>query len=361
MVRACPPERYLHRRESRRAFHHRQPGGRLTRSFEALTYRGRLRRYRRVASAALARYALKVDSVRLLQHDENITYRVEAGGQSYLLRIHRGGRRSPAQIRSELAWLQALRREAGLAVPEPVPDKGGRVQGEIVVEGVGHRFFVLFRWLPGRFRRTWPTLAPLERAGTLLAKLHLHGASLDLYPGFSRPTWSLEALCDGDVEECSWDDIDAAYRSVHLEARARVLEEGHKLVALASHSLIHGDYHHHNFLFRGVQTGAIDFDECGFGDPTYDLATTLLWFRLWGRGPDARRFFLRGYTLVQALPPAFDAGLDLYTVARMLYMVLWRAGRPGHPLYDYWMEAMVPRSAARLQGWLKGADPFAPK
>jgi len=318
---------------------------------------GRLRRYRGFASEALDRYELHADHVHLLQHDENVTYRVAAGGQRYLLRIHRDGRRSPAQIGSELRWLEALRADAGLTVPEPVEDSAGHLLGEASSEGVGHRSFVLFRWLPGRFRRTWPALEPLERAGALLARLHLHGQTFGRSPDFSRPHWSLETLCDGDVEGCSWDDIDPAYRSVHLEARARVIEGGRELAGLASESLIHGDYHHHNFLFRGSQVGAIDFDECGFGDPTYDLATTLLWFRLFGRGTEARHYFLRGYTSVRPLPSTFEAGLDLYTVARMLYMVLWRAGRPGHPFYDWWMKTL-PRSAARMQRWLEGRDPF---
>lgn len=327
--------------------------------FEELSYRGQRVRYRRFAGEALSRYNLGPARVTALRHDENLTYRVDGGDARYLLRVHRGRRRSLAQLRSEVLWLQALRREAGLQVPDPVPLPTGAFVGELEVPWLGRRRFVLFRWIEGRIHQRWPTLRPLERVGELLARIHEHGLGFERPAEFDRPRWTLEALCNGDESTGQWTDLEAEFRGVHLGARDRVLELGAGTPGPPRLGLIHGDFHHGNFLFRGGGVAAIDFDEAGLGDPAYDLASVLLWFRLRHQGDEALRLLLQGYRQVREFAPEREAAVELYTVARMLFMVLWRAGRSGNPSYDYWMRKMVPRSALRLRQWLDGGDPFS--
>ena len=61
---------------------------------------------------ALARFDLGSGAgVTFVRHGENTTYRVTAtGGRRFALRIHRPGYQTPDAIRSELAWMESLRR-----------------------------------------------------------------------------------------------------------------------------------------------------------------------------------------------------------------------------------------------------------
>ena len=79
--------------------------------FDDLTYRGQLRRLRHLAHVALATCNLGDFTLRPLQHLENATFLVRAGGARYLLRVSRPGYREHAVIRSELEWLDAITRD----------------------------------------------------------------------------------------------------------------------------------------------------------------------------------------------------------------------------------------------------------
>jgi Ser/Thr protein kinase RdoA (MazF antagonist) len=92
--------------------------------------RQQMARMRQVAGRALGAYPLADPQLRLIAHEENTTFRVDAtaaggGRDRFLLRVHRPARHGRqvdpvAAIRSELDWLMALRADTGLPVPEPV-------------------------------------------------------------------------------------------------------------------------------------------------------------------------------------------------------------------------------------------------
>ena len=63
---------------------------------------------------------------------------------------------------------------------------------------------------------------------------------------------------------------------------------------------IHADLHQWNYLFHGEEVRAIDFDDCGWGYFTYDMAVTLV---SGGSGtfPALQDAFLTGYQRVRPL------------------------------------------------------------
>jgi Ser/Thr protein kinase RdoA (MazF antagonist) len=70
----------------------------------------------RLAQAALAHYDLSAHStLRLINLSENWTYRVEDpdSGSAYALRVHRTEYHTPAEIASELRWIDALQQDLG--------------------------------------------------------------------------------------------------------------------------------------------------------------------------------------------------------------------------------------------------------
>src|SRR5262245_40342189 len=141
------------------------------RPFETLTHRGQVRRLRRLAVKALTAYP--IDELRLtpLIHEDNTTFRVDsANGERYVLRIHRHSRKTPAEVRSEMLWLAALRQETELVAPVPVPTRDGDlVTIASVAEVPEPRICVLLRWVSGRFLDAELTPAHLERVGAFMA------------------------------------------------------------------------------------------------------------------------------------------------------------------------------------------------
>src|SRR5215211_7631355 len=90
--------------------------------FGSLTQAGQTRRLRDLTLVALRQYDLDVASVRLLSNRFNTIFRIDTtGGERFVLRINRPNNRSLTDNRSELIWLDALRRETDLLVSEPVP------------------------------------------------------------------------------------------------------------------------------------------------------------------------------------------------------------------------------------------------
>ena len=65
------------------------------------------------------------------QADDNL---FEPG--QYLLRIYLPGWQTPEAMDLELAWLAAMRREADLPVPEPMPRLDGDLLSQVSIPGI---------------------------------------------------------------------------------------------------------------------------------------------------------------------------------------------------------------------------------
>jgi Ser/Thr protein kinase RdoA (MazF antagonist) len=330
--------------------------------WQSLSRRGQLVSLRRVGRAALAAYGLEDARLTLLSHQYNTTFRVEARGGLYVLRISRPQVHAAETIESEMAWLSALRRETDLGVPEPVRSRDGPhvvLAGDAAVPEP--RACVLLRWLDGRFadRRLGP--AHLRRVGILEARLHEHAARWTPPRGFLRPR--VDTLSDaGKVESMApsaagglvgdhptRDDADrgldlvdalvsrgeAALFSKALEvvwATTRKLAE-----QPASFGLIHGDVHYENFLFHRGVVRAIDFDDCGWGFHLYDLAVTLWELEERPRYDELRDALLTAYAQQRPLPRDHTIHLRALFVLRRMQMLIWALESREHAAFrDVW-------------------------
>src|SRR6266516_4510734 len=139
-----------------------------------LSNRQQVARLRHLAVRALGAYPLADPELRLIAHGENTTFRVDATTHDgrrdrFLLRVHRPARHgrhvdSAAAIRSELAWLTALRADTDLSVPEPV------------------------RTIDGNLTTTAVSIAPRPGRCTFAAsEASWHGCTITLASGASRP------------------------------------------------------------------------------------------------------------------------------------------------------------------------------
>ena len=316
------------------------------RPFDTLGVRGQLGRLRRLAETALAAYRVEPARLVPLAHLENTTFRVEtAGGDRYVLRIHRATGnpihppRSAAEVQSEAIWLTALRREAGLAVPEPVPTADGAPLIVVAAEGVPEpRVCVLFRWGDGRFLDAGLTPSHLERVGTFIARLHDHPRGFDPPAGFVRGqvgdvSGAVAAWVTREVGEHRGPGAVATVEAVMGAVRRAQDELG---TGPEAYGLIHADLHQENYLFDRGQVRAIDFDDCGWGHFVYDLTVTLSELRWRPTYEALRAALLRGYRAVRPLPVEHERLIEVFHGLRVLHLTLWFLERRDHPSFTDW-------------------------
>lgn len=336
--------------------------------FERLTPLGQVRRLRRLAQSALLEYGLGGARLRFVAQSENTTFRVDVPGDTqrqamghpyvanrYLLRIHRRGYQTSEAIASEMAWLWALRQDADLPVPEPVPALDGELWVEAAAPGVPEpRACSLLRWMRGRLIRQRFQPHHFEALGRLMACLHDHAVQWDLPPDFTRRHWDWEGLF-GDGAGFNlpasqvWALVPQAYHDV-FDAVARQTQRTMESLRQGPDvfGLIHADLFlgaEGNVLFSGGQARPVDFDDCGLGYWAYDLAVPLCHWQQAEGWPSIRDALLDGYARIRPLPEDQLACLDLFMAARHVSEVLWGVD----------MAQVNSAFQAELDGWLAWA------
>jgi Ser/Thr protein kinase RdoA (MazF antagonist) len=317
-------------------------------AFASLSRRGQLRRLRRIGRTALANYGLEDARLTLQRHEQNTTFRVDARGGRYLLRMNRPGVQTTDTIGSEMAWLSALRRDTGLGVPEPVPAQNSSYVVVARDPGVPEpHACVLLRWLDGRFVDERLAPAHMGQVGALVSQLQEHAATWRPPPGFLRPRVDTltNAAKVGSLarstalarrgDHPTAEDADRALLLVEtLVSRddaallARALEAVWATTrtlatVTGAFGLIHGDLHYENFLFLRGEARAIDFDDCGWGFHLYDLAVTLSELENRTRYDQLRDALLEAYAQSRSLPENHATHLSALIVLRRMQILLW--------------------------------------
>lgn len=282
-----------------------------------------------VARAALPLYGFTgAAELDLLNVSENTTYLVRDGaGREAVLRVHRTGYHTKEAIESELAWMAALRAEAGVRTTEPI----AALDGERVVTGTAGtetRHCVMFRRLPGAAPEEGDGLVGrFAELGELTARLHRHARGWRRPPGFSRFSWDFDTTLGARPRWGPWTDglgVGPAERAV-LGRLAEVI--GARLAAYGRGperwGLVHADLRLANLLVDGADTYVIDFDDCGFGWYLYDLATALSFIEHNPLVPDMIDAWLRGYTREHPLSAAERAEIPTFVMLRRLLLVAW--------------------------------------
>ncbi len=200
--------------------------------FDALTHDEKLRCLRELAHLALSSYGLAgAAPPTLINLSENATYRVDdpASGRRYALRVHRDGYHSRNAIASELAWLQALRRDDVVVTPVPLAGADGDL-----IQIVRHpamprpRNVVLFGWEGGGEPSEKDHLHDKFRIlGEVTARMHNHSQGWTRPAGFERLTWDFDTSLGDTPHWGSWRDgmgLDAAKTRLFADAVALIGE-----------------------------------------------------------------------------------------------------------------------------------------
>ena len=250
---------------------------------------------------------------------ENAVYRAERPSR-HVLRITHSTRRTPSQIGAEMTFLHALD-DAGVSVAAPIEASDGRLAVTHEARNSGMVTAVAMPFAPGGHRSpsAW-TDDDLQRYGRLIAEVHSVARDLATGPRLDRPNW------DEVIHPVVEVDLGGRHPDV-LERTIAVVDALRGHPAGQTTQLVHQDPHLGNLFI--TEDGAItlfDFDDSGYGSPTFDLAMVIFYW-IAGRNDlddaqaEVRRLlgpFLSAYQEVYPLEQDWVEGAELHMTLREL-------------------------------------------
>lgn len=327
--------------------------------FAHLTNSGQALRLRSMALIALERYDVPLVRLRLVTNDLNGIFRVDtASGRTYALRVcaPEAGHSLP-EIRSEMMWLAALRRDTNLNVPQPLTTRKGELVTTVESPGVPQaRHCVLFSWAPGPDLAERLTPANLFKLGQLSARLHDHAASFVPPEGFERKTAD-RVFPFGDpvvlFDDAYRDAVSAERREVFQQALDRVEETIEELYRRGSRvQIVHHDLHQWNVKVHRGRLCALDFEDMMWGYPVQDVAISLYHIQDSEEYPALRAAFCEGYCGQRPWPEAYPGQIEALMAGRALDLANFALQDPN----AHWRQkipAFVARTEKHLRAFLE--------
>lgn len=285
------------------------------------------------ARAALPAYGRSEDSVlRLLSLSENATYLADGDGDPLVLRVHRRGYHSLAAIRSELAWMKALRTETEVITPELVAAADGtdvvpaEIDGDVLyVDAV--------TFVPGCTAEEDPEAVGFDELGRITAVMHRHSRSWTPPAAFTRFSWDLDTILGPEARWGNWhsapgltaEDRVWIQRAVG-DIAARLTEFG---CAPDRFGLIHADLRLANLMVDPADPAAgitvIDFDDCGWSWFLADLGAAVSFIEDTPTGERIIADWLRGYLQVGSIPTDHLTLIPTFVMMRRVMLTAWIA------------------------------------
>jgi Ser/Thr protein kinase RdoA (MazF antagonist) len=295
-------------------------------------------RVRGCAHDALAAYSVHPDStVELLNVSENATFLVgDPDSGPSVLRVHRLGYHTEAEIASELAWMDALRAQAGVRTPRVLPAADGRRVVTVAERGgpdsLTQRYCVRFEFLPGAEpggsgddpQLTGEHFAEL---GEITARMHRHAREWPRPAWFTRFHWDYAAAFGDQARWGRWQDgigVGPSERTILtrlddvLRTRLTAYGQGPE-----RYGLVHADTRLANLLVHDGSVSVIDFDDSGFSWYLYDLGTSVSFFEHEPEVPALVDSWLEGYRRAAELSAEDQAEIWTFIMFRRLLLVAW--------------------------------------
>jgi Ser/Thr protein kinase RdoA (MazF antagonist) len=287
----------------------------------------------RIARQALGSYDLpEGTSATLVNQSENATYAVKTpgGGTTAALRVHRLDYHPEGAIRSELAWIDALRADGVITTPAVLEARDG--ERELTVadpEGATEpRSVVMFEWLPGAPPDEDSLVANFAELGELTARLHQQARDWHQPAGFRRFSWGYDEAFGSIARWGRWQDAPGVEDGT-LPVLTRLDETLRTRLAAYGRDherwgLIHADLRLANLLSTpGGPTAVIDFDDCGFGWYLYDFGAAVSFIEDHPDVPAATDEWVEGYRRVASLRAEDEAELRTFVMFRRLLLLAW--------------------------------------
>ena len=295
----------------------------------------------RMVTAALPQWSRSPrTAVTVLNLSENATFALSdpVNGRELVLRVHRVGYSSAEEIRSELAWIEALRREQVVETATPVAGRDEELLQTLVSPSGGpSRLAVAFARLPGAAPDpTSDAVRWFDRLGELTARMHRHSREWQLPSGFRRKRWDLDSMVGPAAFWGSWRDaIGLTPAGSHIiEAALHLIER--RLLRYGSRpdrfGLVHADLHLANLLVHDTHLRIIDFDDCGFSWFMYDFATAVSFIEHQPNVPELLAAWTAGYRRIAPLSDDELAEIPTFVILRRILLSAWFASHSEVPM-----------------------------
>lgn len=289
------------------------------RPWEELTDAGRYRRMRTLAWRALESWPITVRRLRLVGGFTNVIYRVDADEGTFALRVDLFQDHSAEDNELEMSWLTALR-NTDIDAVRPVDASDGSTVVVASAEGVPDaRRCVLFEWVPGRPLADHPDVEGYHRLGRLSARLHEHGASVQLP---HRPmAWDRVFYWPETFDPIViFDETNAG---LFIGNRREVLDRSiarveRAFAALSAQQVVHGDLHPWNVHRFRQRLIAFDFEDVMWAAPIQDIAISLYYLEGNEGYGDLCEAFREGYERITPWPATTPHQLEHFKAARRI-------------------------------------------
>jgi Ser/Thr protein kinase RdoA (MazF antagonist) len=283
-----------------------------------------LRRLQGVAEKAVQEKFGNGCDIQHINQSENTTYKVtDANGAESILRIHRTGYHSLAAIKSEHAWMTALREDADVRTPRLLND----VQHIVTSELPEGRQCVFFEHLEGDEPDPDDLAGNFPNLGEVTARMHEHALSWQLPRNFERFTWNCDTVFGdsphwGHWHSCPWVDDESRQLLQRLAdaLQLRLNQFGH---AKERFGLVHADMRLANLLVHEGETRVIDFDDCGMSWYLYDLATALSFLEDLPNVMELVDAWLSGYRRVRDVSQTEVDEIPTFLMLRRMLAIAW--------------------------------------
>lgn len=266
----------------------------------------------------------------LINHSENTTYLLSnsAGSERKILRIHRTDYHSLEAIKSELAWIDALREDEGVHTPRILPGLNGErihlIKTDEVPEG---RQCVFFEYLTGDEPDEDNLLPAFPDLGEITARMHRHARNWTLPEGFERFHWNVETAF-GDAPHWGHWHHGPNLNSERLKLFSRLVATvsdrlGRFGDSHERYGLVHADMRLANLLIYEGDTQVIDFDDSGITWYLYDLATALSFIEERPDVPELIAAWLEGYRREEEISQAEEDEIPTFLMLRRMLILSW--------------------------------------
>jgi Ser/Thr protein kinase RdoA (MazF antagonist) len=293
--------------------------------YHQLTFRGKIRRLRRLCLTVLEAYPIDVARVRYLTTQSTTMFRVDArDGGKYVFRVYSQADSSLAENRAEMFWLAALVRETGLPVVRPVARADGEYLSILSVDGVpGERRCALYEWVPGVPMEKYLSRKIFQQLGAVMAGLHNHAQGLRL-PAEIRPKrWDKVFYFPGERAVYHLPEYSRLFtpeqKRMLDKACARVNPFLARLYQRGREPfIIHADLNLWNaHVYRG-KLYVLDFEDMVMGYPEQDIAICLYYTRNHADYAGLAAALREAYQTARPWPSLGESDLHMLWAARMV-------------------------------------------
>ena len=298
--------------------------------------------FRDIAERALPHWGLTPKRLELVANAENCAFRLAMpDGQQHVLRIHRPGYHTLAELESERVWTGKLRR-AGLNVPLGRRTLDGRDYAVIATpDGSSTRAVGVTEWVEGYIlqveidRETDVDLlsARYEQIGRIAAQIHNQSSDWTPPPGFVRHSFDVPGFVgESPFWGRFWEvpAIPKPQRAILARARDQIesILSGFG-TAPETFSMIHADLHPKNIVVTDSGSlHVIDFDDAGHGWHQFELAVALSALEGEPYFEEISAALISGYRIERSIDEEAAGLLPLFLLIRRLHSIGWVWDRP---------------------------------